>query len=461
MESELLLQKVSALQACVRGFLVRRRFQSLRAEYESIVQEIEGDLGTLQWSDGCIPRPQFLPKKAKSHCTWKAREKVPSSEQELRSHFPFKEPEEKAIWEEMALKKSGETSANPGSLCRDDSSWLQVEHSNKTRNPRQEETKSTSRMESPELTSPGLSHSHQELQKLQYHRSHLAMELLWLQQAINSRKEYLILKQTLTSPEAGQTRDELSLVPDRGEQAYEKVWSQPNPLLEDRANGELELPDDSCQTGKSQPHKSPESLATTDKTSAGAKSREPCHSKARSELPIPSDSQAGGDRVTKRPDHRGQTFLQQMKLLEDQTSRALKPTTPRFRKARTQLPALCEDLDAEDKSPRKPNHKKPDCQSARPQELHLSEDRIIWNGTLGGSEPGQLDLGRAKSSKAQTPSDRSSRDRMSNEPSHKEWKNHRTALWRSRLPENLSSTGLDETREDQWRGRTLKTGPAG
>lgn len=49
------------LQACVRGFLVRRHFQNLRAEYEAIVREIEGDLGTLQWTEGWIPRPQFLP----------------------------------------------------------------------------------------------------------------------------------------------------------------------------------------------------------------------------------------------------------------------------------------------------------------------------------------------------------------------------------------------------------------
>lgn len=40
-----------------------------------------------------------------------------------------------------------------------------------------------------EVADPGLSYSQTELQELQYHRSHLAMELLWLQQAINSRKE--------------------------------------------------------------------------------------------------------------------------------------------------------------------------------------------------------------------------------------------------------------------------------
>lgn len=137
------------------------------------------------------------------------------------------------------------------------------------------------------------------------------MELLWLQQAINSRKEvgahwelsgegwgglllcsalhcaasllsqqYLILKQTLTSPEANQTREALSLCPDHGGQAYEKVWPQPNPLLEDRTSGERDFPDDSCQKSKSQHYKSPESLATTYKTRPGAKSREPCHRKA-------------------------------------------------------------------------------------------------------------------------------------------------------------------------------------
>lgn len=40
-----------------------------------------------------------------------------------------------------------------------------------------------------EAAGPGLFHSQTELQELQNHRSHLAMELLWLQQAINSRKE--------------------------------------------------------------------------------------------------------------------------------------------------------------------------------------------------------------------------------------------------------------------------------
>lgn len=42
---------------------------------------------------------------------------------------------------------------------------------------------------SAEAAGPGLPCSQTELQELQYHHNHLAMELLWLQQAINSRKE--------------------------------------------------------------------------------------------------------------------------------------------------------------------------------------------------------------------------------------------------------------------------------
>ncbi|XP_048206719.1 IQ domain-containing protein C [Perognathus longimembris pacificus] len=263
MDRELLLRRVSVLQACIRGFLVRRQFQSLRAEYETVVQEIEGDLGTLQWTEGWIPRPRFLPE-AKSHHSWKARERVQNLEHEL-----CKESEKRVFWEKM-LKKPGENSADPQSLpCRNDSPWLLAEQRKKTRKPSQEKTRdiSVSRLENPEAIGPGL--PQYELQELQYHQSHLAMELLWLQQAINSRKEYLILKQTLSSPEKDQNRDKPSLCPHQGQQAYEKVWSQPSPLLEDPSYSDWtmgELDYDPCKRDKSS-----ESQITANKTAAGVK----------------------------------------------------------------------------------------------------------------------------------------------------------------------------------------------
>ncbi|XP_012577896.1 PREDICTED: IQ domain-containing protein C [Condylura cristata] len=258
MEREQLVRKVSALQACIRGFLVRRQFQSLRAEYEAIVREIEGDLGTLQWTEGWIPRPRF-PSQVTSHWTWQAREKLPNPEQKQWSHFLCEKPEKETAPEKV--RKSGEGATNStGLLCRDDNSWLQDEQSRKIRIP--------SRMENPEAADPRLPQRQTQLQELQYHCSHLAMELLWLQQAINSRKEYLLLKQTLRSPEAGQ--------------ASEKARSQPSPPLEDQffrdsTIGKPDHADNSCWRLNSQPHESPERLATTGRTTTGTKHRDLRH----------------------------------------------------------------------------------------------------------------------------------------------------------------------------------------
>ncbi|XP_054427872.1 LOW QUALITY PROTEIN: IQ domain-containing protein C [Pteronotus mesoamericanus] len=461
MEREQLVRKVVVLQACVRGFLVRRQFQRLRAEYEAIVQELEDDLGTLQWTEGWIPRPQFLPQKAKSHRTWKAGGRVQKPEQELWSCFSHKSPEREVIQEERMLKKSGESSANSDSLpCIDDSPWLQDEQSRKTRKSSQEETRDKSRMENPEAAGPGLPRSPTELQELQYRRSHLAMELLWLQQAINSRKEYLLLRQTLGSPEAS---------PDHSGQACEGAGSQPGPPVEDqcyrdRTTREPGPADDSCWRLQSQPHKSPERLATTDETTVGKKYRNPCHRRARPQLPIPSDNWAIEKRLTKEPHHGDHTFagtcLQLTKLLEDETPKCLNPKGHCSGKARTQLPTLCVDPNIGDRSPRGPDHKKPECQRVRPQEPdHCSEDRVIQDGTL--TEHGSLDLWKTKPPKGQTPSSKSSRDRASKEPGSEGWKSQRTGSWRSRPPEKPSSTRSDSMGEDHWRGRLWKTGPPG
>lgn len=49
-------------QACVRGYLLRKRFRSLRVEYEEVVREIEGDLSQLRWRGQLLPRPVFVPE---------------------------------------------------------------------------------------------------------------------------------------------------------------------------------------------------------------------------------------------------------------------------------------------------------------------------------------------------------------------------------------------------------------
>ncbi|XP_036707929.1 IQ domain-containing protein C isoform X3 [Balaenoptera musculus] len=367
----------------------------------------------------------------------------------------------RVIWARFSGLRAG--FPGPDFSQRDDSLWLQDEQSRRTRKPSQAVTRDMSKMENPEAAGPGLPHSQTELQELQYHRSHLAMELLWLQQAINSRKEcsllqqYLILKQTLRSPEANQARDEPSLCPDHGGQGCEKAGSRPGPPLEDqsyRTTREPDHVDDSCWRLRSQPHKTPEILATTDKTTAGAKYRDLCYRQAGPQLPTPSDNEAIGKRLTKEPECGEQTFggtcLQLTKLLEDETHKGLKSRGYCSGKARTQLRTLREDPDIEDNSPRGPGQKDPDCQRAGPRELGLSEDHVICDGTL--AEHGGLDLRKTKPPKGQTPIDKSSTGRTSNESSHEGWKNQRTVPWRSRPPEKLSSTGSDHTGEDHWRG---------
>ncbi|XP_057640782.1 IQ domain-containing protein C isoform X2 [Chionomys nivalis] len=427
MDSGLILQKVSALQACIRGFLVRRQFQSLRAEYEAIVQEIEGDLSTLRWTGGWIPKPIFLPE-AKSHCSWKA-EKIPNPEQKLWSHFPCKDSEKDVILEEMVLKTGG-SPEKPGSLC----SWLQTEQG---RRASQEKTRDISMSEVDNaVIDLRLSQRQHELQD---QRNHLAMELLWLQQAINSRKEYLILKQTLRSPEASQTRDNPDTCLDHRGQTCGKTWLQSNCLLKDQlcrdgTVGEPHSADDSCRKGRSQPQKPLYRLASTGKDTVGAKGRELCYRKAGPQLPAALDSQAGGDRATKGPDHGGQAFnetcLQQLNLLEDQTLGDPKSWSPCSTKAMTQLPPLCGNPNTVDTYPGKPSYREADCQRARPHDLSISEGHVLWDGTSAGLEHGSLDLRRTKPPKSQHPNARSSSHGTTSELSEEGWENQRTLLWR-------------------------------
>lgn len=300
------------------------------------------------------------------------------------------------------LKKTGGSPAEPGSLCRDDSLWLQAEQGRKASQGKTRDS-SMSQVDNADL---GLSQSQQELQD---QRNHLAMELLWLQQAIRSRKEYLILKQTLRSPEASQTRDKPNTCPDTQGQACEKAWLQSSCLLQDqccrdRTMGEPHHADDACHEDKSQPQKSPDRLTSTGKDKTWAKGRELCHRKAGPQLPAALESQAGGDRVTRGPDHRGQavneTCLQQLKLLEDQTPGDPKSRRPRSGRTATQLPTPCENPNPGDRYSRKPSDREADCQRARPDALSITEDHVIWDGTLAGLEHTR----RTKLPKSQHPS---------------------------------------------------------
>uniref|UniRef100_A0A8C3SZV9 IQ domain-containing protein C n=2 Tax=Chelydra serpentina TaxID=8475 RepID=A0A8C3SZV9_CHESE len=221
---------VTRLQAYVRGYLVRKRFQSLQEDYENTVKEIEGDLGQLQWKGRFIPTPVFPQKKQMKvkqlidqesgskdqNNTDKGPQKLcsletlePEKDCDCRSYM---KPTARLQGEEMVSRgESNRVKQNPEcdadkstgqdcSLSRENTEWKNYSNASSVWSSTVPETEST--VVSQELPFKSIKQElPQTLPDLQCHRNHLAMELLWLQQAIVSRKKYLILKQRLGTPE--------------------------------------------------------------------------------------------------------------------------------------------------------------------------------------------------------------------------------------------------------------------
>ncbi|XP_032058296.1 IQ domain-containing protein C [Aythya fuligula] len=222
-----LLGAVTRLQACVRGWQLRRRFRSLQQEYEEVVREIEGDLSELQWTGRYLPRPVFVPKNSLQGKCSAVQESVPSdkaSTEKTEQELDASEPERD--WGCSSSVKP------PAQLqIKEDPSSLGECDVARPPNPGAEADKSTAKgcsalAESEEWQNSSVSsvwdstvHESESLEAcleipledikelprtragLQSYRNHLIMELLWLQQAIVSRKNYLKLKQRLGTPD--------------------------------------------------------------------------------------------------------------------------------------------------------------------------------------------------------------------------------------------------------------------
>ncbi|MBN3305185.1 IQCC protein, partial [Amia calva] len=242
MEGRELERRVTAFQAHVRGFLVRRRFSSLRCDYEDIVRELDGSVSHLQWSGHVIPMPCFIQrrqaKSKDSDCP--AAEGQPSGGPisqglvgEQRPTYEVLQPERDASscrgspamtveQQEPLHRPDAFTPVREG--CEDvlpsrDPRTSPVQTGNRTETADWEggresgsvtdvtsvwdstapdsgsavlQTESLHRMPSQEMP--------RTREGLRLCRNNLAMELLWLQQAIASRKKYLALKQRLGSP---------------------------------------------------------------------------------------------------------------------------------------------------------------------------------------------------------------------------------------------------------------------
>ncbi|XP_039941910.1 IQ domain-containing protein C [Hirundo rustica] len=224
-----LLRGVTRLQACARGFLLRRRLRGLREEFEAVVLEIEGHLRHLRWTgrvlqrprfgteDGADPaQPGFVPPGAAQ----------PQGSAQLSPGKPL-DPGQ-AAQDEPIPKKTPEKPDPPGAERagsfgnippsaplpsgttpkppKPPNSGSGAAKSPEKEGRAQERDNNSATSEwgsghlgaSPEIPADLLGLSRWELQS---QREHLLMELLWIQQAIASRKQFLMLKRKLGIPE--------------------------------------------------------------------------------------------------------------------------------------------------------------------------------------------------------------------------------------------------------------------
>ncbi|KFR03526.1 IQ domain-containing protein C, partial [Nipponia nippon] len=201
-------------QACVRGYLLRKRFGSLRAEYEEVVREIEGDLSQLEWRGRILPRPLFVPEKPTQGERSGLREAAPSDEgsaEKPQEELDASEPEQERgcsgvkptaqLQSEKERSSAGEGDVvSPPSLVADADKCTERGCSAPAESEdRQNDSSVASVWDSAILEAESLEACSEipledikELPRtragLQSYRNHLVMELLWLQQAIVSRK---------------------------------------------------------------------------------------------------------------------------------------------------------------------------------------------------------------------------------------------------------------------------------
>ncbi|XP_078279521.1 IQ domain-containing protein C [Rhinoraja longicauda] len=240
------LHGVCRLQAYVRGYLIRKKFRSLRQDYESIVKEIEGGLDILEWDGKELPRPKFRNQIAgvdnmhkisktttsealcpeadeSADCSLmendepvkdSCEDRNPSNGQsaptqldvpstlstDTSSHWEAAQTEgvsplfetEEASCADGAERKVLESCTTVLSAC----GGITVEHASAAAVPSEMQDAQNEPLY--KLQRKEMPAAYEDLQN---YRSNLAMELLWLQQAIASRKNYLILKQRLGAPE--------------------------------------------------------------------------------------------------------------------------------------------------------------------------------------------------------------------------------------------------------------------
>ncbi|XP_048061385.1 IQ domain-containing protein C [Megalobrama amblycephala] len=211
MNEQKLIQILTQFQAQCRGYVMRQGLSLVQTQFEDVVREIDGGLDHLQWRGNIIPKPHFTDTESLllqyERSRFQCHDHQDDSEREQK--IEDEDSEKSLPQSEIQVPERDEA---PETASRDtstpvdgivDETGENVVEQNLTDDP----TTLCSAVNSDVIhsslfqTGPGL---HSVLKdtahtpdSLKQQRSTLAMELLWIQQAISSRKKYLTLKQRM------------------------------------------------------------------------------------------------------------------------------------------------------------------------------------------------------------------------------------------------------------------------
>ncbi|XP_061651737.1 IQ domain-containing protein C isoform X2 [Phyllopteryx taeniolatus] len=198
---------LSLLQAWARGRLVRAELRRAQVDFEEVVKEIDGTLAHLRWRDAIIPTPHFtdtdgpLPRKDPGPDVGAC-----SQNPALGDAAPLSEGRGGSDrLHTIEAQKDGSGVKQQTRGCLQSSSVLEAGQnlsSDEVFGSTMDSTSIWTSMDSLPHKGPLRYCSAQEVppdpEALRCHRDALTMELLWLQQAIDSRKKYLSLKNKLS-----------------------------------------------------------------------------------------------------------------------------------------------------------------------------------------------------------------------------------------------------------------------
>ncbi|XP_034419546.1 IQ domain-containing protein C [Cyclopterus lumpus] len=220
---------LTCFQASARGYLARNEVRRARGDFEDIVKEIDGGVTHLEWKEKVVPVPHFTdtdgpllrpsssagkPSNARRDvCTSPQSPSSSSSSPSAAAPLSEDTGDHCVLLEKIEAERDDSQTKRQASLFKhgiQSSSVTVTGVSQKESAEVKKDGDSTTAWSSLERDM-NYGHSHkaprqfclaQEVpctpEALRLHRNTLTMELVWLQQAIDSRKKYLSLKDRLS-----------------------------------------------------------------------------------------------------------------------------------------------------------------------------------------------------------------------------------------------------------------------